>query len=691
MEKTTFRSICQFCTCGCGLIIQRHSDGNISVEGDPEHPANRGQLCIKGYAIPELIQAENRIRYPMRRKKNGFEKISWDEALKIAADSLGEIRHKFGPLSLVRYSGAPLSYIARDAFRQFMGEFGSPNFVSSGSLCMLPRMTAFQAILGQIRAEPDYAKTNLVILWGVNPLAARRWAAFASFDGMGQVIPSLKKRGVRIIAIDPFRSETVQQADDWIRINLGSDAALGLAMIHVIIKEELYDKAFVSEYTRGFEELAEYVQVFSPKWAEDITGLSARAIEDLARDYATTKPAAICDGHGLDMYANAVDAVRTLGILMGLTGNVDVPGGNVFLPFAVQSALPTKAIPHEKRVWYKTFPLFPEVPSIAMKEAILKNEAGHPRAMIVQHSNPVLIDANVKRTRQALEKLDFIIVNEVVPTATSEMADLVLPMADVTECYSYKAYSSSEGGYLALSRPLRNPVGEARSVFDVEYELAERMGLHRDYPFHDNMSWLNFMIKPTSVTFERLEREQIVYTTPPVKHQKHLKKGFNTPSGKLDFRSQLFEIHGYSTLPAFTEPFGESLDSHNTTDKGFSLLGSSRRPSQFTHTRFRYLKTLSELYPEPLVWIHPKDAAARGIRDGDEVEITSPQGKIRIKSKVEEKGKPQHIIVDFGWGNPSDGKASINDLTSDAHFNPLSGATPNRIFPCEVRKYRKHR
>jgi len=686
MEEMTCRTICQYCYSGCGVLFHRGSDGTISVKGDPEHPANRGQLCAKGYSIPEVIQGKNRLRYPLRRKRNGFERISWEEALKIAADRLGEIRAAFGPLSLVRCSGAPVSYHARDGFRQFMGEFGSPNFASPASLCMMPRMTAFHAVLGQTRAEADYERANLVIFWGSNPLASERYSAFGSFNGMRQIIPGLKKRGARIIAIDPFRSETVQQADGWVKINLGSDTALGLAMIHAIIKDGLYDKAFVSEYTSGFEELAEYVQAYSPRWAEGITGISEKAIEDLAREYATTHPAAICDGNGLDMYTNGVDAVRTLAILMGLTGNLDVPGGNVFLPFAAQSALPTKAAPKEKRVGYERFPLFGEVPMVAIKEAILRDEADRPKAMIVHHTNPVLIHANEKRTRQALEKLDFLMVNEVVPTATSELADLILPMAAVIESHSYLAYSSAEGGYLALSRPLASPVGEARPVFDVEYELAERMGLHKDYPFRDTLSWLKFMIKPTGVTFERLEEEQIVYATPPVKHRKHMDKGFNTLSGKVDLHCQLFEANGYSPFPIPAEPAGERLGLHNTTDRGFSLIGSSRRPGQFIHTRFKYVESLNRMYPEPLVRIHPQDAAERGIREGDEVEVTSSQGKIRIKSKVEDNGKVGHVLVDFGWGNPTDGKASINSLTSDEYFNPVSGATPNRLFPCEVRK-----
>ena len=442
----------------------------------------------------------------------------------------------------------------------------------------------------------------------------------------------------------------------------------------------------IEEIERILEGLKDHVQSCTPLWAEGITGLPEKDIRDLAQTYATTKPAAICDGNGLDMYTNGVDAVRTLAIMMGLTGNLDVPGGNVFLPFIGQPPLPTKLAQNEKRVWYDTFPLFIEVPMVGIKEAILREEENRPRAMIIHHTNPVLIHANSQRTREALEKLDFVIVNEVFPTATSEIADLVLPMADILETHSYLAYSSAEGGYLALSRPLADSIGEARSVFEVEYELAKRMGLHQDYPFQDTMSWLKFMIKPSGVTLERLEEKQIVFATPPVQHQKYLDKGFNTQSGKVEFFCQSFDANGQPPFPIYKVPAGEPLGPHNTTEKGFPLIGSSRRPGRFIHTRFKFIETLSKTYPEPLVWIHPQDADARGISDGEEVEITSEQGKIRVTSKISDNVKSGHVWVDFGWGNPTDGKAGINNLTSDAYFNPVSGATPNRLFPCEVKK-----
>jgi len=685
MGDKPIRTLCQFCHTNCGIIVKKSSTGALTVEGDPDHPANRGRCCAKAAAIPEVISSKDRLRHPLKKTQAGFKKISWDEALTLASDRLGEIREKHGPLSLVRCAGAPVSYQCRDGFLEFMGAFGSPNMTGSGNLCMVPRMIAFNAVLGERRAEPDYDSSSLVLFWGANPLATERFAAFSAYNGMRQIVPRLKERGAKIITIDPVRTKTVQQSDQWIRINPGSDIALGLAMIHVIIKEGLHDKGFVEQYTDGFDALGKHVQAYDPQWAGPITGVPESEIVNLARTFAGTKPAAICEGNGFDMYVNGVDAVRVVAMLIALTGNMDIPGGNVIMPFVRQSVLPTKDVPGDKRLARDQFPLFWGNPFSAVKEAILGNKDNRPRAMIVHHANPVLIQSNEKRTRQAFEKMDFVIAGDIFPTATTEMADLILPVTSTFESCGYRAYSSVEGGFMALARPVAEPVGESRSVFEVEYALAEKMGLHRDYPFNDALSWLKFMIKPSGVPFERFDDEQIAYATPPLQYRKYAESGFNTPSGKVAFYSQQFEKNGYSPIPAYTEPGGEPLDGKSQSEKGFSLLGTTRRPGSFVHTKFKNLAALSKSYPEPLAVIHVKDAADRSVAEGDMVEVTSPQGSIRLKARLVEDMNPGLVLVDFGWGNPTDGKASINMITNDTHFDPISGGTPNRIFPCELK------
>ena len=686
MEGKTIRTICHLCHTNCGIIVKTSPEGSISVAPDPNHPANGGRCCPKIAAISGLIKSRDRLTQPLKKTSSGFKQITWDEALNIAADKLTEIKKKYGASTLVRCTGAPLSYHSRDGFRQFMGAFGTPNQTGSGNLCMVSRMMASDSVVGERRAEPDFDKASLVIFWGANPYATERLAAFSSYNILSHALVSkLKSKDVKLITIDPVRTKIAGESDQWIQINPGTDIAMGLAMIHVIIKEDLYDKDFVTKYTQGFDKLKSHVQSLDPKWAESITGVPENVIASLARTYANTRPAAILEGNGFDQYANVVDSTRMVAMLTALTGNFDIPGGNVVMPFVRQPMLPVNTAPAGEKLTSKKFPLFMEAPFPAVKEAVLEDWDNRPRAMIVHHANPVLIQANQKRTIQFMEKLDFVIACDIFATATTETADLVLPTASAFECYGYRAYSSNEGGYFALSRPIANPVGESIPVFDIEYKLAEKMKIQQSYPFKNSLEWVNFMIKPSGVSFEQLEKEQIVYATAPIKYRKYAEKGFNTPSGKVELYSEKYEKLGYNPMPTYSQPAGEQLDSKTLAQKGFPLLGVSQRPGIYTHTRLKNIEAISKLYPDPLAKIHKIDAADRDVKDGDMIEVTSPQGKIKIKAQISDDIKPGYVTIDFGWGNPTDGKASINQLTNDAFWDPVSGATPNRLFPCEVR------
>jgi anaerobic selenocysteine-containing dehydrogenase len=686
MSDQSVRTICQFCHTNCGLVVRKNPAGRLLIHGDPEHPMNRGRCCPKVQANAEIVQAGDRLRHPLRKTSAGFERISWDEALDIVADRIGGIVAKHGPLSLARCTGAPVSYHARDGFLQLMGEIGSPNLTGIGNLCMAPRMTAYRAVTGGARTEPDYDGTNLVLFWGANPVGVERFASYAAHDGLMRILPRLKERGVKTICIDPYFSDTAREADEWICINPGTDAALGLAMIHVLLKEALYDTEFVAQYSTGVKELAGHVRTYTPAWAAELTGIPAEVIKSLARRYATAGPAVIYEGNGLDMYANGVDAVRTIAILVCLAGNLDVPGGNVFMPFPHPAPLPTKALPITQRIGFDRFPLMPQVPFSAVKEAILAGEDNRPRAMIVHHGNPVLVQANQRRTQSAFEKLDFLVVADIFPTATTQLADVILPMASAFECYGYRAYSSVAGGFFALARPVVKPVGEARPVFDVEYALAQKMGLDRDYPFQDDRSWVDYMVRAHGVSVRRMEREQIVFALPGVRYRKYREKPLGTPSGKVEFFSGWFATNGARPMPVYEEPAGESLPQDVLVGKGFTLLGTSRRPSQFVHTKFKNLAAIFKTYPEPLAYMHPEDASVRGVFDGDMAVVASPQGSITVRARCSNQTKSGMVWIDFGWGNPSDGRANINLLTNDGCFDAVSGGTPNRLFPCEVRR-----
>jgi anaerobic selenocysteine-containing dehydrogenase len=659
-------------------------NGRISsVEGDPDHPMNKGYLCPKAGGIKPLIESEERLRFPLKKSKAGWTRLSWDEALDFAAERLTKIRERNGAESLVRYCGAPVTYEARDGFVQFMGVYGSPNFTGASNLCHVPRHLAFVSALGG-KPEPDYENTQLILIWGSNPVNSNRFSGYASYNGFNKIIDRAKKRGAKIVVIDPIRSETASLADLWIHPNIATDSALGLAMLHTIVHEELYDREFVDQWVVGFDKIREHVKTMPPEQAEEITSVPADQIKELARLYAKTEAALIHEGNGLDMHTNGVDMVRVICLLMALTGNIDRPGANVFFSIVPQRPLPTVKI-GKKWLGFEEFPLFPQSSFPAIKEALLNQAKDCPKAMIVHHSNPVLVQANQERTKKALQNLEFLMVFDIFPTATTEIADLVLPSATDFERVDYRAYSSSQGGYLALRDKLVEPAGQSRSVFEVEYELAKKMGMEAGYPFRNTEEWINFVLEPSHVTLDDLRKNQIVYVSPPVVYEKYKTEGFGTPSQKVECYSERFKQFNYSPLPHFEYP----KESHRTNPEWsteYPLRGTTRRPGEFVHTRFRNLHPMEKLYPVPLAFIHPIDADDRQIGEGDVVEIKSPRGMIRVEAKISENVGPGLVAIDFGWGNPSDKKSGLNTLTADEVWDPISGGYPNRLFVCEAKK-----
>jgi len=682
MKDGVYRSICGFCHSNCGVKLHIR-DGKVArVEGDPDHPMNKGYVCPKGFAIKPMLDADDRLRFPRKKTKGGFARITWDEALDLAADKLTKIRETYGPESLVHCHGAPVTYGARDGFNQFMGAYGSPNNTGAANLCAVPRRLAFMDAFGG-RPEPDFENARLIIFWASNPINSTRFSVYASYDGFHQIVPRARERGAKVIVIDPVKAEIVGLADEWIRPNIGTDVALGLAVAHTIIKEGFYDEEFVGRWVAGFDQIRKHVESTTPEWAEKITAVPADTIRKLARLYATTDGAVIVDGNGLDMHTSGVDMVRVVCLLIALTGNFDKAGGNVLFSIIPQKLPPTMRA-EKKRIGLDEFPLFPEVPFPAVKEALLSDSPHRPRSMIVHHANPVLVQANQERTKQALQKLDFLMVLDIFPTGTTEIADLVLPVAADFEAVDYRAYASSKGGFLALRDKAVEPLGESRSVFEVEYDLAKRMGIEQSYPFRNAEEWVNFVLRPARVTLDDLRTNQIVYASPPVVYQKYKADGFRTPSGKVECYSDRFAAARQGALPVY-EPPKESPATSPELSKEYTLLATTRRTADYVHTKLVNLPAMRKRYPEPLVMMHPVDAEKRGIRQDDMVEVTSPRGTAQVKARITEDIGPGLVSIDFGWGNPTDDKANVNVFTNDAVWDKVSGGYPNRLFMCEVR------
>ena len=675
----TFQTICGFCHTNCGMVVETR-DGVIErIRGNKEHPQNRGFLCPKGLAAKEFVYSPDRLKYPLKKTSSGFERISWDEALDTIADRLGKIKESHGPESLVWCNGAPVTAPVLHGFIQFISAYGSPNITGVAHLCAVPRALAAQTVCGGV-GNADLENSRCILMWGANPTETRH---VISGVRVTQIIKEVQAKGGKLIVIDPWRTELAAIADDWIRIKVGTDLAFALAMLNVIIGEKLYDSEFVDTWTMGFSELEEHVRQSTPEWAECITGVPADKIREVARTYATTEPATIYDGNGLEQQRNTVQTARAVVMLSALTGSIDVPGGKVTNP-GVRLSRYLTVRPESKRLSEEQYPLFPLLPFPSVVDAILTGEPYSPKAMIVYHANPLLVNSNEKKVRKALEKLDFLVVSDVFLTATARLADVVLPDASEFEYSGFETYANAEGGFMALREKVIEPVGESRPVFEVEYDLAKRMGLESYFPWTNTEEWINYRLKRLGITLEDLKKEPIFCATVPVKYKKYLKTGFRTPSGKVEFYSKRLKDMGYDPLPTYKDP---PEDGTPASDRHkYPLVGTTRKLGTYTHTKFRNMPSLRKLQPDPFAWINQADAQARGICEGDEVTVESAYGSINIKAKTTEDNGPGLVVIDIGWGNPWDDGANANILTPDDVRDPESSSTSNRRFLCEVKK-----
>jgi anaerobic selenocysteine-containing dehydrogenase len=323
----TVDTICRMCGRYCPINV-RVKDGKIvKIEGIPGNFVTKGRVCGKGIAALQLEYDPNRLKYPMKRKgergAGEWERITWDEALDTIAGKLIETREEYGARSVVYHYGAAIQH-AWGYIRRLMNLFGSPNIASHSHLCHVPRMLANTATYGGMPAC-DYGNTGLMMLWGYNPV-------YSSILHYGRQIIDAKERGAKLIVVDPVFTAIASKADIFVQPRPGSDGALGLAMLNVIINERLYDEGFVERWTHGFDELRGLVKEYPPERAEEITWVQASLIEEVARTYATTKPAVLEEGNGLDQHTNVVQTTRVLAILRALAGNLGVAGGHVFRP-----------------------------------------------------------------------------------------------------------------------------------------------------------------------------------------------------------------------------------------------------------------------------------------------------------------------------------------------------------------------
>lgn len=712
MEKA-IPTFCAMCgpSAGCGIYAIVKNGRFVRIEGMKESPLNRGKNCPKAHAAPQWVCSPDRLMHPMKRTgKKGegrFKKISWDEALDTIADRLKDQKERYGPESLSILSPARRDY--SEYMYRFLVSHGSPNYGHSG-ICAMQNAFSFAHTLGAVWPIADYGNSDLILVWGKQPIYS------GSSKGGTRSFIEARERGARIITVKPTMEPDVALSDGWLPVRPGTDAALALAMLHVIIKEDLYDHAFVSRWCYGFEEMEGHIRTYSPEWAEPVTGLPAERIKEVTRLYATTKKAAIDPGNGLEHAPSASDAARAIAILIAVTGHLDRPGGNIV---SMGSTMPGPKSVHLRerytqewidKLVYPEFPRpfqpFIEGTSSAyygIFDSILTETPYPIRTVIAPGTQPLVSTRGSKRVMEALKKLEFFVVVDVMQTAEMDFADIVIPVATPYE--TDHPFEATVNWIMAPSRVIE-PLGEYKSMIEFCLDLGVRMGYGEDFWHGDIRECMNDQLEPLGMTMDELRSHPtgIRFPMKPMVYEKYAEI-FATPSARLSGEPFLpqgkvavyntdFEKHGFSPMPGWREP-PESPGSTPELMNDYPLIFSDFHTSKVYNAAWlRNVPYLREILPYPTVQIHPDAAGERGIADGDWVIVESPHGHIRVRAEVNPGIRPDTVMALHGWwqacrelglsGYPLlDGGANTNNMYTvdrEKAFDPLVTAMSSQTL-----------
>jgi anaerobic selenocysteine-containing dehydrogenase len=672
------RSVCALdCPDTCALLINVNETGTGSrLRGDPDHPITKGFLCGKVARYLDRQYSSNRLLHPMKRvgaKGEGrFERISWDEALDSIAHGLTRIAAEYGPESILPYSYAGTMGLLNGSGmdRRFFHRLGASRL--DRTICSAAGMVGTTRAQGvRYSMEPEqFANSKLILVWGAN--------VHATNVHLWPFLVEARRRGAKLYTIDPVLTRTGALADKHFFINPGSDLALALGLMHVIIGEKLYDAEYVAAHTNGFDTLSQRVAKYTPEMVEAATGIPRDEIVQLAREYATTKPAAIRLNYGLQRSERGGSAVQAVTMLPVLVGSWTMPGGGAQLSTS-QGFQFNRAGMEMPELQLKS-PLGREARIINMTElgrALYELDQPRVHALFVYNSNPAAIAPNQELVLQGLRREDlFTVVIEQMQTDTADHADIVLPSTTFLEHTDlYLAYGHY---YLQLARPALPAAGECKSNFEIFKLLAHRMGLD-DACFRasedDCIRTLLASGHPflDGITLERLDREHSVRLNISADGEAFLpfaNGGFGTPDGKMNLGAENLEY-----TPPVESRFGDP-----TLRERYPLeLIPSKNHNSMNSTFGNRADTDAET---ATVYLHSRDAATRGIADGDLVRLFNERGSLRFTAKVD--GIVREGVVhapSVRWAKNAPEGRSINVLTSDRLTDLGGGPT---FFSCLV-------
>ena len=649
MSATTHRTMCPM-NCHptlCGMLVDVDNGGVTGVRGDPDNPDSRGFLCIRGQASREILGNPRRLLHPLRRspRSGTWQRVSWDAALDLMVERMrGAGREAVGTWSghgvfANNYGTRMHSHLLRRFANLYGCQWWSPAIIcwALGAYGL--------GLTGHIETntkEDMGAHANLILLWGAN---------LASQPNTARHLAAARRRGASVITLDVRETEAFAQSDETLLIRPGADAALALAMLHVLVDEDRVDHAFLRAHTVGFEALAAHVAQYSPAWAAGVTGIPAERIVPLARRYATTRPAMIVlGGSSMHKGRNGWLAGRAISCLPALTGNVGIPGGGFGPRHGASShgqALAT-IVAQERR------PPGDDIPNqmARITDALVD---GRVRVLLLFGTDMLSSFADANRVAAGLVRQELVVSYDLFMNDTAQrFADLVLPATSWLEELGCKSTNT----HLYLMPKILEPPGETRDVPWLLGQLAARLGIEDFFPWSDTAGLLDTLLDVpatghATVATLRAEGGRRALN---ISHVAHPDRKFATPSGKLELYSERAATLGLPPLPVF-EPLGSD---------GYPLTLRQGRTLTHFHGFYdhgRALPTLAAADPEPVLWIAPSDALARGLVDGAAVLVKNARGEMAARAHVTTRVPAGTVWMRDGW-------AGLNTLTSGEAILP---------------------
>src|SRR5580704_14345426 len=681
MKKVVHAACPHDCPDACGVLITVEDGRATKIKGDPAHPVVQGFLCAKVAKYLDRVYSPDRVLYPMRRvgskgprgaadSIHTWRRITWDEALEEITSRFKIITTEFGSEAILPFSfGGTLGMLNSASMdRRFFHRLGASQLARN--ICSAAGEAGLESVLGvKLGTEPEqFRHSRYIIAWAAN--------IHGNNVHLWPFIEQARRQGAKLVVIDPYRTRTAACADWYLPINPGTDAALALAMMHVIIGEGLHDADYVTKYTLGFDQLCEKVKAYPPERAAQWTGIAAEDIRKLAREYATVRPSVIRVNYGVQRSEGGGTATRAISMLPCIIGSLKEVGGGIHLSTSGAFDLNKDALrrPDLKPEGSERPPRV--VNMVRLGEALNTLKDPPVKALFVYNSNPAAVCPNHNEVVRGLKRSDlFTVVHEQFFTDTTDYADIVLP---ATTFFEHKDLQAAYGHYyLQVSDQAIEPLGECRANVEVFRALAGRMGF-KDKCFGESVDemidgalgsknpWLD------GISRARLERERQVrlqFSSPSPVAGRQLEPflpfahgNFRTPSGKAELYSEAMKALGLDPVAEFTPPV-ESR--HGGQAAAFPLELLARKADNFLNSTFSNLPSVQDMEETNLLEMHSADARARGIADGETVRVYNRRGEIFLKARVDGVVQPGVVSARLNWAKLGPGFRNINVLTSE--------------------------